>query len=97
MAKAKWRLLTAILHIHPTKEWRVPPNLADRTSTEQVPDMYPASTHQVPCKYPTSCIQIIQHNEAYRGYRRTACNCLQEITWKFLLGHKKLLGLIRFF
>ncbi|MBR4801309.1 MAG: Fic family protein [Bacteroidales bacterium] len=39
----KWDLRSRYLHIHPTKEWTVQPNLADRTSTGQVQDKYRTS------------------------------------------------------
>lgn len=37
----QWDLRSRYLHIHPTLEWREQPNLATRTSTEQVPNKYP--------------------------------------------------------
>ena len=40
----KWDLRSRYLHIHPTKEWTVQPNLSDPTSTRQVPGKYPASS-----------------------------------------------------
>lgn len=47
----QWDLRNRYLHIHPTAEWSVQPNLADstgnRTSTLQVPRKYGASTGQV--------------------------------------------------
>lgn len=43
----KWDLRNRYLHIHPTKEWSVQPNLATLTSTGQVPE-------QVPYKHRTS-------------------------------------------
>ena len=39
----QWNLRNRYLHIQPTKEWKVQPNLTDRTSTEQVPDKLPSS------------------------------------------------------
>lgn len=39
----QWDLRNRYLHIQPTKEWKVQPNLTDRTSTEQVPDKLPSS------------------------------------------------------
>ena len=48
----QWDLRNRYLHIHPTKEWSLQPNLA-------APDKHPTSTRQVPDKYPTSYIQII--------------------------------------
>ena len=43
----QWDLRNRYLHIHPTEEWSVQPNLADPTSTLQVPYKYPTSTLQV--------------------------------------------------
>ena len=43
----QWDLRNRYLHIHPTAEWSVQPNLADSASTAQVHE-------QVPDKYPTS-------------------------------------------
>ena len=37
----QWDLRNRYLHIHPTEEWRVQPNLADPTSTGQAPDKLP--------------------------------------------------------
>ena len=37
----KWDLRNRYLHIHPTKEWSLQPNLTPRTSTEQVPEQVP--------------------------------------------------------
>ena len=37
----KWDLRNRYLHIHPTKEWSVQPNLDTRTSSEQVPEQVP--------------------------------------------------------
>ncbi|MBR6466381.1 MAG: Fic family protein [Bacteroidales bacterium] len=39
----KWDLRSRYLHIHPTVEWTVQPNLANRTSTGQVQDKYRTS------------------------------------------------------
>ena len=55
----QWNLRNRYLHIHPTKEWSVQPNMATRTSGVQVPHKYPASTPQVPHKYGASCIRAI--------------------------------------
>ena len=41
----QWDLRNRYLHIHPTKEWSVQPNLATRTSNEHVPEYVP---EQVP-------------------------------------------------
>ena len=37
----QWDLRNRYLHIHPTEEWCVQPNLADSTNTEQVPEQVP--------------------------------------------------------
>lgn len=37
----KWDLCNRYLHVHPTEEWSVQPNLATRTSMEQVPEQVP--------------------------------------------------------
>ena len=37
----KWDLRNRYLHIHPTKEWSIQPNLITRTSSEQVPEQVP--------------------------------------------------------
>ncbi|MDO4827702.1 MAG: Fic family protein, partial [Bacteroidia bacterium] len=66
----QWDLRNRYLHINPSPEWRVQPNLAEQpctghTDTGQVQDTLstitgqagtgnPSSTHQVPHKYPTS-------------------------------------------
>ena len=47
----QWDLRNRYLHIHPTVEWSIQPNLA---SSGLVQDEPPASTRQVPDKYPTS-------------------------------------------
>lgn len=53
----QWDLRNRYLHIHPTAEWSVQPNLADstgnRTSTLQVPYKYPASMGQAQDKLHT--------------------------------------------
>lgn len=43
----QWDLRNRYLHIHPTEEWSVQPNLAAPTST-------PTSREQAPIKYPSS-------------------------------------------
>ncbi len=45
----RWDLRNRYLHINPSSEWRVQPNLA-----VQAQDSHPTSTPQVPHKYPTS-------------------------------------------
>ena len=53
----QWDLRNRYLHIHPTAEWSVQPNLAvptgNRTSTPQVPRKYPASMGQAQDKLHT--------------------------------------------
>ena len=49
----QWDLRNRYLHIHPTEEWRVQPNLSTRTSSEQTPHKYPTSTPQVQDKLHT--------------------------------------------
>lgn len=49
----QWDLRNRYLHINPTEEWSVQPNLAYPTSTEQVPHKYPTSTPQVQDKLHT--------------------------------------------
>ena len=44
----KWDLRNRYLHIHPTEEWSVQPNLLDPTSTPQVQDKYRTSTGYAP-------------------------------------------------
>lgn len=49
----QWDLRNRYLHVHPTEEWQVQPNLADRTSTAQLPHSYPHKhPHKYPHKYP---------------------------------------------
>ncbi|MCQ2360512.1 MAG: Fic family protein [Paludibacteraceae bacterium] len=54
----RWDLRNRYLHINPTEEWSVQPNLADQTNIEQVSSMYRASTEQVPSKYRPSSISV---------------------------------------
>ena len=56
----QWDLRNRYLHIHPTEEWRVQPNLATKTSTEQAPHKYPTSTPQVQDKLHTDNLNIIK-------------------------------------
>ena len=51
----KWDLRNRYLHIHPTEEWKVQPNLA---IPEQVPHKYSTSTPQVPHKLHTDNLNI---------------------------------------
>ena len=48
----QWDLRNRYLHIHPTAEWSVQPNLNTPTSTPQAPHKYPTSTGQVPEQAP---------------------------------------------
>ena len=43
----QWDLRNRYLHINPTEEWRVQPNLADRTGTGQAQDKYGTSTEPI--------------------------------------------------
>lgn len=54
----RWDLRNRYLHINPTEEWSVQPNLADQTNIEQVSSMYLSSTEQVPSKYRPSSISV---------------------------------------
>lgn len=56
----KWDLRNRYLHIHPTTEWSVQPNMADLTSTGQAPDKHPTSTRQAPDKFHTENLNIIK-------------------------------------
>ena len=51
----KWDLRNRYLHIHPTEDWKVQPNLA---IPEQLPHKYFASTPQVPHKLHTDNLNI---------------------------------------
>ncbi len=53
-----WVLRNRYLHIHPTEEWSVQPNLA---VPEQEQDKHPTSPPQVPHKYPTSWGEISEN------------------------------------
>ena len=46
----KWDLRNCYLHIAPSKEWKNQPNLADPSSTHQVPIKYPSNARQAPDK-----------------------------------------------
>ena len=65
----QWDLRNRYLHIHPTAEWSVQPNLNTPTSTRQVPDKHPTSTRQVPDKLHINnpniirLIQVVGENE----------------------------------
>ena len=53
----QWDLRNRNLHIHPTQEWAVQPNLA-------IPANSPASTPQAPRKYPASWGEVTRNQEA---------------------------------
>ena len=56
----QWDLRNRYLHIHPSQEWSVQPNLADPTSTASSPDKYPTSTRQASDKLHTNNANIIK-------------------------------------
>ena len=56
----QWDLRNRYLHIHPSQEWSVQPNLADPTSTALSPGKYPTSTRQAPDKLHTDNANIIK-------------------------------------
>ena len=56
----QWDLRNRYLHIHPSQEWSVQPNLADPTSTASLPDKYPTSSRQVSDKLHTNNANIIK-------------------------------------
>lgn len=56
----QWDLRNRYLHIHPSQEWSIQPNLADPTSTASLPDKYPTSTRQVSDKLHTDNANIIK-------------------------------------
>ena len=56
----QWDLRNRYLHIHPSQEWSIQPNLADPTSTALSPDKYPTSTRQVSDKLHTDNANIIK-------------------------------------
>lgn len=51
----QWDLRNRYLHIHPTAEWSVQPNLADPTSTEKIPDKSP---DKLPDKFDTDNLYV---------------------------------------
>ena len=70
----QWDLRNRYLHIHPTAEWSVQPNLNTPTSTRQAPDKHPTSTRQVPDKSQTSYTSITRIlYDSYRLLVRTRC------------------------
>ena len=56
----QWDLRNRYLHIHPTEEWRVQPDLVDPTSTGQAPDKHQTSTGQVQDKLHTDNPDILK-------------------------------------
>ena len=54
----KWDLRNRFLHIHASDEWKVQPNLAYATSTQQVEDKYGTSAGQVQDKLQTDDANI---------------------------------------
>ena len=56
----QWDLRNRYLHIYPTEEWSVQPNLVDPTSTGQAPDKHQTSTGQVQDKLHTDNPDIIK-------------------------------------
>lgn len=60
MLGEQWDLRNRYLHIYPTEEWSVQPNLSTRTSTPQAPHKYPASIPQVQDKLHTDDPDIIK-------------------------------------
>jgi len=60
----QWDLRNRYLHIQPSKEWRIQPNLANPSSTHQVPIKHPSSARQVPDKLHTDDPNIARLVEA---------------------------------
>lgn len=60
----QWDLRNRYLHIQPSKEWRIQPNLANPSSTRQAPIKHPSSTRQVPDKLHTDNPNIARLVEA---------------------------------
>lgn len=56
----QWDLRNRYLHITPSPQWRVQPNMADPTSTPQVSNEYPTSTPQISDKLHTDNPQILK-------------------------------------
>jgi fido (protein-threonine AMPylation protein) len=56
----QWDLRNRYLHIHPTKEWSIQPNLANPISTGQVPLKHPTTTLQAQDKLHTDNPDIIR-------------------------------------
>jgi hypothetical protein len=60
----QWDLRNRYLHIQPSKEWRIQPNLANPSSTHQVAIKHPSSAWQVPDKLHTDDPNIARLVEA---------------------------------
>lgn len=60
LLREQWDLRNRYLHINPTEEWSVQPNLAYPSSTEQAPRKYPTSTPQVQDKLHTDNRNVIR-------------------------------------
>lgn len=56
----QWDLRNRYLHINPSPEWSVQPNLAEQGGTPQAPRKHPTSTPQVPHKLRTDNPQILK-------------------------------------
>lgn len=56
----QWDLRNRYLHIHPSAEWKIQPNLSPQTSTPQVPHKYPTSNGQVQERLQTDNSNIIK-------------------------------------
>lgn len=60
----QWDLRNRYLHIQPSKEWRIQPNLANPSSAHQAPIKHPSSARQVPDKLHTNNPNIARLVEA---------------------------------
>lgn len=60
----QWDLRNRYLHIQPSKEWRIQPNLANPSSAHQAPIKHPSSARQVPDKLHTDDPNIARLVEA---------------------------------
>lgn len=56
----QWDLRNRYLHIHPSPEWSIQPNLADPNRSVVIPDKYRTSTGQVPYKLRENPPQILR-------------------------------------
>lgn len=62
----QWDLRNRYLHIHPTEEWRIQPNLATPSNTSQVPDKSPDKSpdkFNTKSQYVKSLVMVIGANE----------------------------------